>query len=254
MQYPRLKNHLTTCHSPSFMNLPPLVTLKAWWFLNWTSMRPPLSPNMNHEWLEDSAYRITPSGSNVRKSNSAANLEGESRQEEDLSFRPACVSSCGMRKNKNQSLCTQWKSRELHCNPTLCFQVGGNEARWRDDPQTAPPGKASQDVCSRSGPRRWELSRSIGHPPPGAILRDHRRCTCSCLLCSHMSHHTKRAHTHSHLQQTRKQRVKNSQLTFPCVKMMQITFGNKEPTDHITRFTCLSAEASWTDFVMQRAC
>lgn len=66
---------LTTCHCPSLMAFPPLVTLNVCWFLNWTSMLPFLRPNMNHESCEDSAYRITPSGSNVRKSNSAANLE-----------------------------------------------------------------------------------------------------------------------------------------------------------------------------------
>ncbi len=69
-----LQLFLTTCHCPSLIAFPPLVTLNVCWFLNWTSMRPPLSPNMNHESWEDSAYSTTPSGSNVRKSNSAANL------------------------------------------------------------------------------------------------------------------------------------------------------------------------------------
>lgn len=72
----KVTDFLTTCHCPSLIAFPPLVTLDVCWFLNWTSMRPPLSPTMNHEPSEDSAYRTTPSGSKVRKSNSAANLPG----------------------------------------------------------------------------------------------------------------------------------------------------------------------------------
>ena len=71
----------TICHKPSLITLPPVVILVVFSFLNWISIFPSRSAIRNQaEWSEDSAYRITPSESFVRKSNSAENLTNGHRE------------------------------------------------------------------------------------------------------------------------------------------------------------------------------
>lgn len=66
------------CHCPLLIAFPPVVTLVHKSFLNWISIFPSLRARRNHEVLSaDSAYRMTPSPSYVRKSNSAENLFGK---------------------------------------------------------------------------------------------------------------------------------------------------------------------------------
>lgn len=71
----------TIFHKPSLITLPPVVILTVFSFLNWISIFPSRSAIRNQaEWSEDSAYRITPSESYVRKSNSAENLNNGQRE------------------------------------------------------------------------------------------------------------------------------------------------------------------------------
>lgn len=68
-------------HRPVLITLPSVVIWVIYSFLNWISIFPSWSAIGNQaEWSRDSAYRITPSESNVHKSNLAENLNNVQRE------------------------------------------------------------------------------------------------------------------------------------------------------------------------------
>lgn len=188
---------LTTCHCPSLMAFPPLVTLDVCWFLNWTSIFPPLSPNMNHESWEDSAYRTTPSGSNVRKSNSAANLTARHTK---TGFTPSskCTNS-NVTALSHQSFKKRSTFHVFVCLwliLTLCSAADGSARRWQEGLKTAPQGKASQSVCLLANPHKQGFSHSIYCFQPCEDPDDRHSGTHSYRLCLCKSHRNNSAHTH----------------------------------------------------------
>lgn len=190
---------LTTCHCPSLTAFPPLVSLNVCWFLNWTSMCPPLSPSMNHEPWEDSAYSTTPSGSNVRKSNSAANLMARRRKTEGKEIQGTLMP--GQNRNNHACICRQLL--------TLCSPAVDNARTSQEGPKTAPPGTTSPSACGRINPHTRGSSGSSGCSLPSEGPGGRHSGTRSCPLCLCRSPRTGSSRTHPRLkrQEVTKTRV-----------------------------------------------
>ena len=145
-------------------------------------MRPCLSPSMNQEFWADSAYSTTPSGSKVRKSNSAANLTRRNGLNQLL----PCIGGLVFASFKRL---------------TLYSLAVGSARTSQEGPKTAPPGTASRGVCSRTDPHTQGSARRSDCPPPSAGPDGRHSGTRSCPPCLCRSRHTHSPGTHPRLEQ-----------------------------------------------------